>query len=93
MFSSCNKLVTLIGDMSYQEVVGNNVCIFNGWMGSLYTGFSYCPFNQATLRAIINGVADLTGQTTGNLDFGKANKAKLNADDIAVATAKNWTIS
>jgi len=45
-----------------------------------------------SLMNCINGLADLTGQTGPTLTIGATNLAKLFAAEIAVGTAKNWTV-
>lgn len=50
-------------------------------------------FTRDTLNEIIGNLADLTGSTAKTLVIGSTNLAKLTADDIAVATDKNWTIA
>ena len=54
---------------------------------------SQSPLDKASLLAIINGLADLTGKTQQTLTLGATNKAKLTADEIATATNKNWKIA
>ena len=51
------------------------------------------PLDKASLLAIINGLADLTGKTQQTLTLGATNMAKLTADEIATATNKNWKIA
>jgi hypothetical protein len=48
--------------------------------------------NRASLRAVINGLADLTGQTAQTLTLGATLMAKLTEEDIAIAVSKNWSI-
>lgn len=50
-------------------------------------------FDREALVEIINNCADLTGETAQTLTMGSTNLAKLTADDIAIATAKNWTLA
>lgn len=50
-------------------------------------------FTREALVEIIGNLRDMTGSTAKTLTMGSANMAKLTADDIAVATAKNWTIA
>ena len=54
---------------------------------------SNSPLDKASLLAIINGLADLTGKTQHTLSLGSSNKAKLTADEITIATNKNWKIA
>ena len=49
------------------------------------------PLDRASLRALINGLAEV--ETTQTITLGAALRAKLTEEDIAIATAKNWTIA
>ena len=91
-FSYGSKIVSYVGGRTIDEVISNNIGILNGLK---VTGSSIMSSSsdRASLRALINGVADLTGQTALTLSLGSTLKAKLTEEDIAVATAKNWTIS
>ena len=85
-FNSLN----VVGGLTYDEVVSNNICILNGLSVSANRIFGY-EADRASYRALINGLADLTGYTTQNLSF--YSLSILTDEDIAIATAKNWTIS
>lgn len=50
-------------------------------------------FTREALVEIIGNLRDMTGSTAKTLTMGSTNMAKLTADDIAVATGKNWTIA
>lgn len=50
-------------------------------------------FTREAIVEIIGNLRDLTGSTAKTLTMGATNMAKLTTDDIAVATAKNWTIA
>lgn len=93
-FSSSAAVTTFVGDETYDNVVNNDLKTFVGLnQANPNMRINYCAqLNQASLRAILNGLADRTGQTSINFTMGAVNKAKLSADDIAVATAKNWGI-
>ena len=91
MFSDCNKLTTLIGCRTIEEVISNNISALNGLKVNIILRPTI--IDRASLRAIINGLADLTGSSTQTLTLGDNLMAKLTEEDIAVATAKNWTIS
>lgn len=49
--------------------------------------------DREALVEIIGNLRDMTGSTAKTLTMGATNMAKLTTDDIAVATAKNWTIA
>ena len=46
-----------------------------------------------SLAAMINNLYDYSGGTAHTLTIGATNLAKLSAEEIAAATAKNWTIA
>lgn len=46
-----------------------------------------------SLREVINNLADRTGFCPAVLTLGATNLAKLTSSEIAVATAKNWTVA
>lgn len=50
-------------------------------------------YTRETIVSLLNALADRTGQTTYKLIIGPANLKKLTKEDIAIATAKNWTIA
>ena len=49
--------------------------------------------DREALVEIIGNLRDMTGSTAKTLTMGATNMAKLTDEDIAVATAKNWTIA
>ena len=59
---------------------------------NMYIGVS-TQFTREALVEIIGNLKDRTGTTAKTLTMGSTNMAKLTTDDIAVATAKNWTIA
>ena len=59
----------------------------------MFAGGNVTQVDRASLRALINGLADRTGQSTLILTLGATLIAKLTEDDIAIATNKNWTIA
>ena len=50
-------------------------------------------YSRETILQWLNALADRTGQTAYKLIIGRANLNKLTEEDIAIATAKNWTLS
>lgn len=92
MFIRCYSLESIIGNRTIEDVINNNVQAMRGlkvansiWLGSTI-------LDRASLRALINGLADLTGQTSQTLALGATLIAKLTEEDIAISTSKNWTI-
>ena len=100
MFNNSNNITNLVGGKTYEQVVEDNIGILNGIKinlpksSSVYDN-SFLPANidRATIRALFNGLADLTGQSSQNIELSDTQIAMLTDEDIAVATAKNWTIS
>ena len=50
-------------------------------------------YTAETIVSWLNALADRTGQATYTLKIGSANLAKLTEEQIAIATAKNWTLA
>lgn len=89
------KITNIVGGKSINDVISDNIGTLNNAKTNFSLGVSYLGYvdlDIASLRSMINGVADLTGQTTATMTIGAANIAKLTEEDIAIATAKNWTI-
>lgn len=91
MFGSCDYLQSVIGNRTIDDVLANDIRVLNGLKLSLNVIDTI--LDRASLRAIINGLADLTGSDTQTLTLGETLIAKLTEEDITVATAKNWTIA
>jgi surface protein len=91
MFLYCSQLQSLIGNLTIDDVLANNIGALNGLKVAL--SLNQTILDRASLRAIINGLADLTGQTAQTLTLGAKLLAKLTDEDIAIATSKNWTLS
>ena len=81
---------SLVGERTIEEVINNNIGVFIGLKYSLTFDNSSFPLDRASLRAIINGIAEV--ETTQTLRLGSL-QAKLTEEDIAIATAKNWSIA
>ena len=100
-YSYFPKLRSLVGDATYEEVVETDEKIWEGvnvnmdlTKDPIGNGRSLLhTVGRATYRAFINGLCDRTGQTALTLTVGATAIALLSAEDIAVATAKNWTIA
>lgn len=90
-FNGTGSLNSIIGGRTIDDVLQNNISCFNGLRVNcnMLNGSSV---DRASIRAVINGLADLTGQTPQTLTIGATLLAKLTEEDVAVATNKNWTI-
>ena len=79
-FRGCDSLVNLITEG----------CV----MPSISFSLSTAPLLSAeSLNGVITALPVLAEGTTATLTLGAANKAKLTADEIAVATGKGWTVA
>jgi hypothetical protein len=67
---------TFVGDRTIDDVINNNITCFGGLKTYLFL-IQQSKLNRASLRAVINGLADLTGQTSQVLEIGATNMAKL----------------
>lgn len=92
LFFGLGKLLSLIGGVKIEEVISNNITALKNASVNIVLSNS-TNLDRASLRALINGLADLTGQTAKTLTLGTKLIAKLTEEDIAIATAKNWTIA
>ncbi len=54
---------------------------------------SSTKFSQETLEALIDNLADLTGQTAQTFTMGSTNLAKVSQEKKDLATAKNWSLA
>jgi surface protein len=89
MFKFNPKLKSLIGNRTIEEVLENNIGCLNGLKVSLK--LSDTALDRASLRAIINGLAEV--ETTQTLTLGATLRAKLTEEDIAIMTNKGWSIA
>lgn len=90
-FDNCSSLRTLVNEMSVEDVIANEIAVFVGL--KVAVNFSNTILDRASLRAVINGLADLSGESAKTLKLNSALHAKLTQEDIAIATNKNWTIA
>lgn len=90
-FLNNSGITSLVGNKTDIEIVNNGISVLEGLKVSIDLQLS--KLDRASLRALINGLADLTGSDTQTLNLGEALIAKLTEEDIAIATAKNWTIA
>lgn len=79
-------LITLIGGRQ-----SLNETTLNGLKVSLE--LSATNLDRPSLRAVINGLADLTDTDSKTLTLGSTLRAKLEQEDITIATGKNWVIA
>ena len=91
MFSYCNNLTTIIGTHTLEEVQLGTIKAMRGLKVSI--SFSDSPnLERASILALFYGLADLTGQTAQTVTLHATAKARLTAEDIKIATDKNWKV-
>ena len=91
MFYGCSKLTTIIGTHTLEEVQAGTIKALKGTKVSL--DLSYSPLlERASILALFYGLADLTGNTKQTITLHATAKARLTAEDIKIATDKNWNV-
>ena len=104
-FNNCINLVTVAGVIKFVDGYCGVSSMFNGCTALRDVTFfertitknlsaSQSPnLSDASIQSIIDGLADLTGQTAQTLTFHADVKAKLTEEQIATITSKNWTLA
>ena len=91
MFNFCSNLTTIIGTHTLEEVQAGTIKSLKGTKVSL--DLSYSPLlERASILALFYGLADLTGKTKQTIRLHSTAKARLTAEDIKIATDKNWNV-
>ena len=91
MFLLCNSLISIIGTHTLEEVQAGTVKALRGLKVSI--SFSESPnLERASILALFYGLADLTGNTKQTIRLHATAKARLTAEDIKIATDKNWNV-
>lgn len=74
-----------------------NITVGSGWsLNVMFSDDSTNFSNEITHDSIVgifNALADYTGGTVHTIRFGATNLARVTEAEIAIATAKNWTVS
>lgn len=95
-FAEDANIVSYVDGMDYDSVASYNIKILNNLKyGGRPFGLDYDnPINRASLRALINGLADLNTMSINPQTLGLplSTLSKLYQSDIAVATEKGWTL-
>lgn len=94
MFGNLFKLSTLIGGKSIEDVINDNISCLKNLKVS--TSFNSTILDRASLRALINGLADVNDQPAESrptLTLGTTLLAKLTDEDIAILTNKGWNLA
>lgn len=101
-FQSCDRLTT-IHIPSNVTSIGNNLFMYCPSLKEVTLGDGFnannlnlspsTKYSRETILQWLNALADRTGQTAYKLIIGATNLKKLTKEDIAISTAKNWTLS
>ena len=91
MFDGCSNLSTIIGTHTLEEVQAGTIKALRGLKVGI--SFSDSPnLERASILALFYGLADLTGKTAQTVTLHATAKARLTAEDIKIATDKNWNV-
>lgn len=88
----CWDLKTVVGDRTIDDVINNNIKVCKD-IDFNFNCINSSKLQRPSLRAIINGLSDRSGITPLTLILSSHSLALLEEEDIAIATAKNWTIA
>lgn len=102
-FPDCYKLTDIIGTLDLSESANNsNMFTHDAKLVEvrfvedsikLDIGFTYCSkLSNETIKSIINGLADMTGETAKIITFHSDVAAKLTTDQLTTIMDKNWNI-
>ena len=91
MFYLCSSLTSIIGTHTLEEVQAGTIKALRGLKVGI--SFSDSPnLERASILALFYGLADLTGKTAQTVTLHATAKARLTAEDIKIATDKNWNV-
>lgn len=101
MFGELDGLVTLKGTDTWTNVTGlTSISVPNGLMLQNFDGIpvsenhSYANASMLTHQSLVNILTVLPTVTAARtITLGQTNKNKLTAEEIAIATAKGWTVA
>lgn len=103
LFNTCIKLHTIYTPLDFSNVTNLNI-VFNNCgnlvnvlfvPNSIKISISFAHssvLNDESIQSIIDGLADLTGQTTQYITFNSVIANKLTAEQNALILSKNWYI-
>ena len=101
-FQGCTALTTINFPASLSEIADNafasctyleNVTLENGFACDGLNLSASTKFSVDTMVAMLNALADKTGEQACTLKLGSTNLAKLSNEQLAIATEKNWTLA
>ena len=85
------SITTLVGNRTIDDVRNNKLYVFNNFNKTINYS-SYKSLNVQSFIALLNGLKDLTSSTSLTITLPSSKKSEFTADDLAVATNKNWII-
>lgn len=91
MFHNCSRLTSIIGTHTLEEVQAGTIKAMRGLKVNIEF-YSSPNLERASILALFYGLADLTGQTAQTVTLHDTAKARLTAEDIKIATDKNWKV-
>lgn len=91
MFGSCYALASIIGTHTLEDVQAGTVKAFKGLKVDI-DFYNSSNLERASILALFYGLADLTGKTSQTVSLHATAKARLTAEDIKIATDKNWKV-
>ena len=89
IFIGCKKLTSIIGNRTLEEVLEQDIKALNGW--SISISFSDTLLDDASLRAVVNGLAAVS--ETQTLTLGTTLSSRLTDEEITIIHEKGWTIA
>lgn len=103
-FRQCSKLKYIYGEIDCTKATSLQSIFMNDTLleyvrfkkSSIHKSIDFVlqkNLTDETVQNIIDGLADLTGQTAQTLTFHSTVKAKLTEAQIATITSKNWTLA
>ena len=106
-FRGCKQLKYILGELDFSAITASTYIgsVFLNCSSleevrfkkeSLFVGISISSspkLSDVSIQSIIDGLADITGQETQNLQLHKDTKVKLTEEQIATITSKNWTLA
>ena len=88
-----SNLITYLDDsVFYRCSALENVTLANNWQSRINLSVSSL-YSADTIVSWFNALADRTGDTAYALTIGSTNLNKLTAEQIAIATDKNWNLA
>lgn len=100
-FYGCNHLttislpntITIFGNQAFRGCTAlANITMENGWNSDAQFNYSN-GITVESLVGILNALFDRTAQSAKTITIGSTNLNKLTAEQIAVATNKNWNLA